>query len=90
MDISRHMPVQYIVCILVQRDMLLKLTGAYNEDQVISLSENSSFMQTLRYYINKNLETKIELRTVQFVLHHHDFRAATQSEKHIYKTSHCT
>ncbi|XP_060735006.1 cytosolic phospholipase A2 delta-like [Tachysurus vachellii] len=46
-----------------QKDMLLKLQGAYNEKQVISLSKNSSFMQVLRYHINKSLETKIELQT---------------------------
>ncbi|KAG7328602.1 hypothetical protein KOW79_008546 [Hemibagrus wyckioides] len=46
-----------------QKDMLLKLQGAYNEKQVISVSENSSFMKTLSYIINKNLETSIELQT---------------------------
>ncbi|XP_053488689.1 cytosolic phospholipase A2 zeta-like isoform X1 [Ictalurus furcatus] len=46
----------------VRREMLLKLQGAYKEDQVISMSKNISLMQTLRYYINKNLETEIELR----------------------------
>ncbi|KAB5562008.1 hypothetical protein PHYPO_G00013030 [Pangasianodon hypophthalmus] len=45
----------------VRHDMLLKLLGAYKEDQVISMSKNNSLMQTLRYYINKNLETKMEL-----------------------------
>ncbi|GAA6087743.1 cytosolic phospholipase A2 zeta-like isoform X1, partial [Tachysurus ichikawai] len=45
-----------------QKDMLLKLQGAYNEKQVISMSKNSSFMQVLRYHINKSLETKIELQ----------------------------
>ncbi|KAM9465847.1 cytosolic phospholipase A2 zeta-like [Clarias gariepinus] len=49
----------------VRQNMLLKLKGAYNEDQMISLSKNSSLMQTLRYYINKNLETNIELRMEQ-------------------------
>lgn len=56
--------------VLVQRNLLLKLQGAYNDHQVISVSENSSFMQTLRYYINKNLETEIELQTVRNVLRH--------------------
>ncbi|KAB5562006.1 hypothetical protein PHYPO_G00013010 [Pangasianodon hypophthalmus] len=46
----------------VQQNMLLKLRGAYIEDQVISISKKSSLMQTLRYYINKDLETKIELQ----------------------------
>ncbi|MCJ8736579.1 hypothetical protein PDJAM_G00014110 [Pangasius djambal] len=49
----------------VGHDMLLKLRGAYNERQVISMSKNSSLMQTLRYYINKNLETEIGLRMVK-------------------------
>ncbi|KAF4084373.1 hypothetical protein AMELA_G00127920 [Ameiurus melas] len=46
----------------VQSEMLLKLQGAYNEDQVICKSKNISLMQNLRYYINKNLETEFELR----------------------------
>ncbi|KAK3538091.1 hypothetical protein QTP70_029185 [Hemibagrus guttatus] len=46
-----------------QKEMLLKLQGAYNEKQVISPSENSSFMKTVSYIINKNLETSIELQT---------------------------
>lgn len=61
----------FIVCISVQHDMLLKLQGAYNEKQVISASKNSSLMQTLRYYINKNLGTELGLWMVQFVLHVH-------------------
>ncbi|KAI5102700.1 cytosolic phospholipase A2 zeta-like isoform X2 [Silurus meridionalis] len=48
----------------IQHDMLLKLQGAYNEDQVISMSINSSLMQTLRYFINKDLESKFELQTL--------------------------
>lgn len=46
--------------------MLLTLRGAYVEDQVISPSKENSLMQTLRYYINKDLETKIELQAVLF------------------------
>lgn len=59
-----------IVCVIVlaQKDMLLKLQGAYNEKQVISVSENSSFMKTISYIINKNLETSIELQTVRWLL----------------------
>ncbi|KAI5622828.1 cytosolic phospholipase A2 zeta-like isoform X2, partial [Silurus asotus] len=55
------------VCVSVQHDMLLKLQGAYNEDQVISKSISSSLMQTLRYFINKDLESKFELQTVRFI-----------------------
>ncbi|XP_060790790.1 cytosolic phospholipase A2 zeta isoform X2 [Neoarius graeffei] len=46
----------------VQKNMLLRLRGAYIEDQFISASKKSSLMQTLHYYINKDLETKIELQ----------------------------
>ncbi|XP_017332299.1 cytosolic phospholipase A2 zeta [Ictalurus punctatus] len=46
----------------VRQNMLLTLRGAYVEDQVISPSKENSLMQTLRYYINKDLETKIELQ----------------------------
>ncbi|XP_046710909.1 cytosolic phospholipase A2 zeta-like [Silurus meridionalis] len=48
----------------VHHDMLLKIRGAYNERQVISLSKNSSLMQTVCYHINKNLGTEIGLRMV--------------------------
>ncbi|KAF4084374.1 hypothetical protein AMELA_G00127940 [Ameiurus melas] len=46
----------------VRREILLKLQGAYNEDQVISKSKKISLMQNLRYYINKYLDTEFELR----------------------------
>ncbi|KAM9466381.1 cytosolic phospholipase A2 delta-like [Clarias gariepinus] len=44
-----------------RHDMLLTLRGAYNENQVISMSKNSNLMQILHYYINKYLETEIGL-----------------------------
>ncbi|ROJ78927.1 Cytosolic phospholipase A2 zeta [Anabarilius grahami] len=44
------------------QNMVLKLKGAYKEDFVISNSEeSSSFLGTLRYYINRDLETEINL-----------------------------
>ncbi|XP_076833819.1 cytosolic phospholipase A2 zeta isoform X2 [Brachyhypopomus gauderio] len=42
-------------------DLVLKLRGAYQEDKVISKS--SSILQTLHYYINRDLATEIGLRT---------------------------
>ncbi|KAI4899858.1 hypothetical protein NFI96_010932, partial [Prochilodus magdalenae] len=41
------------------QDLVINLRGAYNEDQIISQSQN--LMQTLRYYINRELETEIRL-----------------------------
>jgi len=42
--------------------MVLKLKGAYKENFVISNSEeSSSFLKTLRYYINRDLETELNL-----------------------------
>ncbi|KAM9466678.1 cytosolic phospholipase A2 epsilon-like [Clarias gariepinus] len=41
--------------------MLLKLHGAHNEVQTISTSEGSGLIQAIRYCINKNLATQIEL-----------------------------
>lgn len=42
--------------------MVLKLKGAYKEDFVISNSEeSSSFLRALRYYINRDLETELNL-----------------------------
>lgn len=61
----------FTVCISVRHDMLVKLQGAYNEKQVIAMSRNSGLMQTLRYYINKNLSTELGLWMVKFVLHDH-------------------
>ncbi|KAK2843738.1 hypothetical protein Q7C36_011953 [Tachysurus vachellii] len=46
----------------VGKNMMLTLRGAYNEDQIISTAEKSNLMQTLRYYISKDLEPKIELQ----------------------------
>ncbi|XP_067310717.1 cytosolic phospholipase A2 zeta [Pseudorasbora parva] len=44
------------------QNMVLKLKGAYKEDFVISNSEESSgFLKTLRYYINRDLETEFNL-----------------------------
>ncbi|XP_048047222.1 cytosolic phospholipase A2 zeta [Megalobrama amblycephala] len=44
------------------QNMVLKLKGAYKEDFVISNSEeSSSFLRTLRYYINRDLETEMNL-----------------------------
>ncbi|XP_077095507.1 cytosolic phospholipase A2 zeta isoform X2 [Siphateles boraxobius] len=44
------------------QNMVLKLKGAYKEDFVISNSEESSgFLKTLRYYINRDLETELNL-----------------------------
>ncbi len=42
--------------------MVLKLKGAYKEDFMISNSEeSSSFLNTLHYYINRDLETELNL-----------------------------
>uniref|UniRef100_A0A9J7XCL9 Phospholipase A2 n=1 Tax=Cyprinus carpio carpio TaxID=630221 RepID=A0A9J7XCL9_CYPCA len=44
------------------QNMVLKLKGAYKEDFVISNSEeSSSFLKTLRYYVNRDLETELNL-----------------------------
>lgn len=53
------------VCILVRHDLLVNLRGAYNEQQVIATSKNNSLVQTLSYYINKNLENELGLWTVR-------------------------
>ncbi|XP_062863390.1 cytosolic phospholipase A2 zeta [Trichomycterus rosablanca] len=45
----------------VQQGLMLKLAGAYKEDQVISASKKSSLMQSVRYYVNKYLETEIKV-----------------------------
>ncbi|KAF5885045.1 cytosolic phospholipase A2 zeta-like, partial [Clarias magur] len=47
-----------------KRKMMVKLHGAYIEEQVISALKTRNFMQTLRYHINKDLETQIELQAV--------------------------
>ncbi|XP_053365743.1 cytosolic phospholipase A2 zeta-like [Clarias gariepinus] len=50
----------------INNDLHLNVRGAYNEKQVISMSsKNSTLMQTLRYYINKNLETEIGLQMLK-------------------------
>lgn len=42
--------------------MVLKLKGAFKEDFVISNSEEGSgLLKTLRYYINRDLETELNL-----------------------------
>ncbi|KAG7328604.1 hypothetical protein KOW79_008548 [Hemibagrus wyckioides] len=46
----------------VGKNMLLTLRGAYNEDQVVSTSQKSNLMQTLRYFISKDVEPMIELQ----------------------------
>ncbi|XP_026141513.1 cytosolic phospholipase A2 zeta [Carassius auratus] len=44
------------------QNMVLKLKGAYKEDFVISNSEeSSSLLKTLRYFINRDLETELFL-----------------------------
>ncbi|XP_058609507.1 cytosolic phospholipase A2 zeta-like [Onychostoma macrolepis] len=44
------------------QNMVLKLKGAYKEDFTISNSEgSSSFLKTLHYYINRDLETELDL-----------------------------
>lgn len=44
------------------QNMVLKLKGAYKEDIAISKSEErSSIMKTLRYFINRDLETELNL-----------------------------
>ncbi|XP_016400701.1 cytosolic phospholipase A2 zeta-like [Sinocyclocheilus rhinocerous] len=46
----------------VEKDMMLKLRGAYKEDCLIpSSEENPSCTQTIRYYINRDLETEFSL-----------------------------
>ncbi|XP_016379190.1 cytosolic phospholipase A2 zeta-like [Sinocyclocheilus rhinocerous] len=45
-----------------EKDMMLKLRGAYKEDCLIPGSEeNPSCSQTIRYYINRDLETEFSL-----------------------------
>ncbi|XP_055028390.2 cytosolic phospholipase A2 zeta-like [Misgurnus anguillicaudatus] len=48
------------------RNMVLNLKGAYKEDHVISQEENQKFLKTLCYYINRNLETELNLTGVIF------------------------
>ncbi|XP_052475918.1 cytosolic phospholipase A2 zeta [Carassius gibelio] len=44
------------------QNIFFKLKGAYKEDFMISNSEeSSSFLKTLRYYINRDLETELNL-----------------------------
>ncbi|XP_072546716.1 cytosolic phospholipase A2 zeta [Salminus brasiliensis] len=47
----------------VGKDLVLNIRGAYKEDQVISLPKNEGLLQTLRFFINRELETEIGLRT---------------------------
>ncbi len=48
--------------ISAEKDMMLKLRGAYKEDCLIPGSEeNPSCTQTIRYYINRDLETEFSL-----------------------------
>ncbi|XP_073683027.1 cytosolic phospholipase A2 zeta [Garra rufa] len=50
------------------QNMVLKLKGAYKEDFVISNSKESpSFLKTLRYYINRDLETELNLTSENVV-----------------------
>ncbi|XP_050957645.1 cytosolic phospholipase A2 zeta-like [Labeo rohita] len=45
-----------------EKDMMLKLRGAYKEDCLIPWSEkNPSCTQTFRYYINRDMETEFSL-----------------------------
>ncbi|KAK3537436.1 hypothetical protein QTP70_009975 [Hemibagrus guttatus] len=46
----------------VGKNMLLTLRGAYNEDQIVSTSQKSNLMQTLRYFVSKDVEPMIELQ----------------------------
>ncbi|XP_055028389.2 cytosolic phospholipase A2 zeta [Misgurnus anguillicaudatus] len=48
------------------RNMVLNMKGAYKEDHVISQEENHKFLKTLCYYINRNLETELNLTGVIF------------------------
>ncbi|XP_073725446.1 cytosolic phospholipase A2 zeta [Misgurnus anguillicaudatus] len=43
------------------RNMVLNLKGAYKEDHVISQEKNQTFLDTLCYYINRNMETELNL-----------------------------
>nr|XP_055028412.1 cytosolic phospholipase A2 zeta-like [Misgurnus anguillicaudatus] len=43
------------------RNMVLNLKGAYKEDHVISQENNQTFLDTLCYYINRNMETELNL-----------------------------
>ncbi|TRY60476.1 hypothetical protein DNTS_028910 [Danionella cerebrum] len=46
------------------QSIVLKLKGAYKEDFVISNpEEGSEFLKTLKYYINRDLETELNLST---------------------------
>ncbi|XP_052436077.1 cytosolic phospholipase A2 zeta [Carassius gibelio] len=52
----------------VAKDMMLKLRGAYKEDCLIPGSEeNLSYTQSIRYYINRDLETEFSLIPPKFV-----------------------
>ncbi|XP_073668580.1 cytosolic phospholipase A2 beta-like [Paramisgurnus dabryanus] len=46
------------------RNMVLNLKGGYKEDHVISQEENQKFFKTFCYYINRNLETELNLTGV--------------------------
>ncbi|XP_066538614.1 cytosolic phospholipase A2 zeta-like isoform X2 [Hoplias malabaricus] len=47
----------------VCQELVVHLSGAYKEDQVISQPKSRGLLQTLCYYVNKELETEIGLRT---------------------------
>ncbi|XP_065152050.1 cytosolic phospholipase A2 zeta-like [Paramisgurnus dabryanus] len=46
------------------RNMVLNLKGGYKEDHVNSQEENQKFLKTFCYYINRNLETELNLTGV--------------------------
>ncbi|XP_030643303.1 cytosolic phospholipase A2 zeta [Chanos chanos] len=50
----------------VHDNLIVKLRGAYKEDQLVTrLEPSSSIMRTLRYYINRDLETEIGLTVLK-------------------------
>lgn len=46
---------------LAIQNMVLKLKGAFKEDQVISNEDCPKFKKMLHFYINRNLETELLL-----------------------------
>ncbi|XP_072545010.1 cytosolic phospholipase A2 zeta-like [Salminus brasiliensis] len=52
----------------VNQALVLNLRGAYKEDQVVSFPKNEGLLQTLRFYINRDLETEIGFSEVSIKL----------------------
>ena len=57
---STEQPIYVIV--LVEQNVVLKLCGAFQEEhKILAPEETSNLAKTVRYYINRDLETELGL-----------------------------